>query len=360
MPLSVIVSVDSDVLARQVAGIAEIAVLTDTKVNFHMPFPGLHLFTYRSRIKISRPAVFINKAADNFAREFVGIEFRGRVADGADDPAPVGITPVKSTADQRTIDNRPNCGIICPARGEYPADWTDRGNPMDLPESPMDMPETPMEQPEARSHRPEEPPVKFSRKQYDMLLACSEKQDVSEWNELREKNPEVPIHLEGARFHRAHLVGVNLEGAHLKTADFTEARLTDSNFRNARLRGAIFWSADLDNARMTGCELSFGNLEIANLAGAVLKGAKLSFANFRGACLKHANLTGTDLCDANMQGAGLDEADLQGADLQRADLQDAYLRKAKLQGVDLRLANMQRADLTGASLQGARLRRTSM
>ena len=50
----------------------------------------------------------------------------------------------------------------------------------------------------------------FNESQYEILIRCSEKGDMTQWNEWRENNQKVSILLEGANF-----IGANLEGAEL-------------------------------------------------------------------------------------------------------------------------------------------------
>ncbi len=55
------------------------------------------------------------------------------------------------------------------------------------------------DKPEEKKEKPER---KFSQEQYDMLLRCSEKKDMTEWDEWREANPGVDfsdVNLEGWR-----------------------------------------------------------------------------------------------------------------------------------------------------------------
>ena len=60
---------------------------------------------------------------------------------------------------------------------------------------------------------------RFSQEQYEMLLRCSEKKDISEWNEWREDHPDEPFLLEGAELSGAHLNGVDLSEAYLNGAN---------------------------------------------------------------------------------------------------------------------------------------------
>jgi uncharacterized protein YjbI with pentapeptide repeats len=113
----------------------------------------------------------------------------------------------------------------------------------------------------------------FDQSQYELLIRCSEKGDLTQWNKWREANQTVSILLEGA----------NLAGA-----DLWKANLTGANLKNVNLAGADLWEADLKstdlwNANLKGAELISANLESANLINVNLEGADLWKANLKGA-----------------------------------------------------------------------------
>jgi uncharacterized protein YjbI with pentapeptide repeats len=120
----------------------------------------------------------------------------------------------------------------------------------------------------------------FDESQYEILIKCSDKGDLTEWNEWRENNQKVSILLEGA------------------------------NFINAKLDGADLW-----NANLSGADLRNVNLEGADLGEANLKSTELWNANLKDAELISANLTGADLRNVNLEGADLWKANLKGAKL---------------------------------------------
>jgi uncharacterized protein YjbI with pentapeptide repeats len=122
------------------------------------------------------------------------------------------------------------------------------------------------------------PKRQFDESQYEILIRCSVKGDLTEWNEWREKNQKASILLEGANF-----ISANLEGA-----DLWKANLEGANLRNVNLAGADLWKA---------------NLKSTDLWKANLKGAELINANLEGADLRNVNLTGADLWKANLKGA---------------------------------------------------------
>jgi len=104
-----------------------------------------------------------------------------------------------------------------------------------------------------------------------MLLRCSDKKDMTEWNEWRKKNRSEDILLEGAIFTRAylkgaylnagpitdeagtvqrfagktHLEGADFSGAHLEGTFFNKALLQSVKLKNAHLEDVVLYRADL-------------------------------------------------------------------------------------------------------------------
>jgi len=95
---------------------------------------------------------------------------------------------------------------------------------------------------------------KFNQEQYDLLVKCSAKKDMAEWND--HVHTILPnIHLEGANFKDAYLRGVNLT--------------------KASCRGAVFRKADLSEANLTDTKLQWSNLVATNLKKTILTGTNL-------------------------------------------------------------------------------------
>jgi len=160
----------------------------------------------------------------------------------------------------------------------------------------------------------EEPEKKrrFSQEQYDMLLRCSQKKDVTEWNEWRKENPDENISLENADFKEAYLDGVNLSDADLWNANLTDAQLEGADLGNASLNGAKLIGvnlkdADLGNAYLEGVNLNEAHLENVNFIGAYLKDARISDTHLEGARFFLVNLQ-----NANFQLAIVDGSTLFG------------------------------------------------
>ncbi|MCP4746485.1 MAG: hypothetical protein GY874_10170 [Desulfobacteraceae bacterium] len=218
--------------------------------------------------------------------------------------------------------------------------------------------------------------LKLDQKQHKMIKRCSDKEDMTEWNEWRNENQKVEIWLEGAKLQGAnlndaelqgaylidaklqgaYLIDAKLQGAYLSGAKLQEAKLSFAELQGAWLNGTNLQKADLSGAKLQGAELIGAKLQGADLSGAKLQEAKLSFAELQGAWLNGTNLQEADLSGAKLQGADLSGAKLQEAKLSFAELQGAWLNRTNLQGANLWKAKLQGADLSGANLQGANLR----
>ncbi|MGE4558905.1 MAG: pentapeptide repeat-containing protein [Desulfobulbus sp.] len=155
----------------------------------------------------------------------------------------------------------------------------------------------------------------YSREQFELLMECSAKRNMTEWNEWRENNPERPVLLQNA----------HLEKAYLRGADLHEA-----DFRGASLRGADLSGAKLFDFSRRWADLSGADFSEADLCGTDFRGADLSGANFRHTYLFYTNLSWTNLSGANFSGADL----------------WAILYEAKLTSVDLNQANRRLSEFT--------------
>jgi len=198
-----------------------------------------------------------------------------------------------------------------------------------------------------------------------MLLRCSEKKDLSEWNTWRENHPDEEIHLEGADLRGAHLEGADLEGAKLMLANLggtilldaclRKADLREANMKQAALTRADFQEADLTNADLGGSAADTANLKYARCGLGILTEISLRGAHLEGVDLQHirgrrAGLQGAHLEGAHLRKADLRRADLSGAHLRGANLQEAHLEKADLSDADLRGADFRKAIVDGGTL----------
>ncbi len=144
---------------------------------------------------------------------------------------------------------------------------------------------------------------RFSQEQYEMLLRCSKKKDMKEWNEWRKHNLGEVILLEGADF-----LGANL--SYVELSDYGGI----ASPPQVCLRGASFLSANLEHGR------------------------------FVGADLRDVDLTGADLIDVMLSGARLENATLKGARLNgRYGMQNFYFRGTCFDGAQIQCADLRRA-----------------
>ena len=155
----------------------------------------------------------------------------------------------------------------------------------------------------------------YDRAQFDLLMQCSEKCDMTEWNTWRQQHPNQPV-----RLHKANLDKAFLRGADLRHADF----------RDASLRGVDLSGFRLPDYSRRWADLSGADFREADLCLTDFRGANLRGANFACAYLYYTNLSWTDLSGANFDGA-----DLWG-----------FLYEAVLRSVDLDQANRRIKDFT--------------
>jgi uncharacterized protein YjbI with pentapeptide repeats len=87
----------------------------------------------------------------------------------------------------------------------------------------------------------------FDESQYEILIKCSGKGDLTQWNEWRENNQKVSILLEGANFISANLAGADLRNVNLEGADLWKANLKGSKLIAAIVdRQTFIWGCDFD------------------------------------------------------------------------------------------------------------------
>ena len=128
--------------------------------------------------------------------------------------------------------------------------------------------------------------------QYEMLKRCSNKKDVTEWNEWRHRHPEDDVLLEGANLSSIYLKGSLFDTGEftdfsgqicLDAANFRDTRLDEVRFHNAQLKGANLWGAYLRKADMFHTKLEGANLEDSYLEGTYFEFSSLENARFRAA-----------------------------------------------------------------------------
>jgi len=192
----------------------------------------------------------------------------------------------------------------------------------------------------------------FDEDQYKMLIRCSEKKDITEWNEWWKDNKEVDILLEGADLSHTHLKDGDLSGAYLKGANLSWANLERALLPEAHLEGA-----DLSYAHLEYTFLSDAHLESAILSQAHLEGNYLWRIHLEGADLRHAYMKEVDFSDAHLEGANLSRVHLEGADLSQAHLEDSIFLNAILDNKTLLwdCTINEETDFTGTGLDSARV-----
>ena len=175
--------------------------------------------------------------------------------------------------------------------------------------------------------------------QYKRLLECSEKKDLSEWNEW---NPHVGYIYRGKRI---YLAGADLENFFLEKAILINADLRGAIFIRTNLRGAYLDNANLEEAYMNNSPC----FDEAFLHGTKLKNAFLGPATFRNANLYGANLENTDFATADFSEALLERANLKNTTSQLA----ANFQNANMRGISLEGANLYNCKISGTDFRRA-------
>lgn len=103
--------------------------------------------------------------------------------------------------------------------------------------------------------------------QYEMLKRCSDKRDITEWNQWRREHRGEEILLEGANLRRAFLEGANFRDAHLEESNFSLAHLEGSFFHKALLQGASLKNAHLQDVVFPGADMRGTNVIAAIVNG---------------------------------------------------------------------------------------------
>ncbi len=159
-----------------------------------------------------------------------------------------------------------------------------------------------------------------------MLLRCSEKKDMTEWNQWRKENPQEPVWLQNANFKGRHLQAANFmhanqydEASH-RTTSFGEVRLEGSVFEWANLRRAIFAGAKMDKTRFWSA-----HAEDADFRGTYLVKAELGVAHFENCDFSDAILENASFSPSSLTGAKFTKSDLRGCSM-RACIVDGSTR----------------------------------
>ena len=124
--------------------------------------------------------------------------------------------------------------------------------------------------------------------QYEMLKRCSDKRDITEWNEWRETNKE-DIYLEGANLENLYLDGTFFDENPVQKRR-GKVYLRKAVFRYAKLRNVRFFRAYLENA-----DFHYASLKGAYLVRAHLEGTDFSFSRLKGAKFGFCTVDGSTI-----------------------------------------------------------------
>jgi len=190
----------------------------------------------------------------------------------------------------------------------------------------------------------------FDEEQYQMLLRCSEKKDLTEWNEWRSKNPFIDIKLANVNLRKAYLKGgnlteANLNGAMLNAADLSEAKMNDAKLDGAKLFNTNFTKAEMFN-------VTFNK---ATLHSSIFNGAHIEESSFENSNFLSSKLIGSRLIECNLKGANFIRADLSNSYFAECDIENSKLGRANLNGTEFYKLNIKGADFEGASVNGQTL-----
>ena len=168
--------------------------------------------------------------------------------------------------------------------------------------------------------------VRFNRKHYDLLMKCSKKGDMTEWNKWYEEYMGAPWDT-GEKDCGAWLEGADLKGAHMEEAHLLRAHLERADMSLAHLEGADMSQAHLEGtnmcgANMNGTDMSLAHLEKATMLAAHLRGAGMFRAYLNGADMRWVHLEGADMSQAHLEGADMSQAHLEGTSFYAAWLNE--------------------------------------
>jgi len=172
----------------------------------------------------------------------------------------------------------------------------------------------------------------------------------TEWNDWRERSPEIRPDFSGAEFKDVGFVGWDFRSANFQGGRFARGSLAYANFTGADLEHAAFEEVDLQSADFTSARLHRTTLQNSRLELATFAGAELEASLFLGASLV---LDGVDFRSARMTSLRLDEARLRNASFQRSVLWQVSLRKADFDSAAFELTILADCDLHTAALDAA-------
>jgi len=169
-----------------------------------------------------------------------------------------------------------------------------------------------MDESESKNEKPKEG-RRFSQEQYDMLKRCSDKKDMTEWNEWRKKNPDEEIWLEGKDFSHFWLRKANF----MKGSVHKKSTGTYTSYADVHLKGAVFEWADLQKVIFSGADMNntkfwSAKARNADFVRTHLEGADLSVAHFNNCDFSGSFLENAKIVSSHINGANFAQADLRG------------------------------------------------
>lgn len=202
----------------------------------------------------------------------------------------------------------------------------------------------------------------FIQRQYEILVRCSERRDLTEWNVWRLENRHEKVHLA-----EAQLKGMYLRGANFREADFFKANFSGSTMDGCNLEEADLYGADLRGVHIEGSRMKFARLDSAKLGGSRLGRSNFEGATFIEADLQDAFLTVEDMGQTSMRGIGYEVdalsaehfyitgCNLRNTDFSGANMENANLTESILGGMHLESANLKGAKFSKALVDGSTL-----
>ncbi len=156
------------------------------------------------------------------------------------------------------------------------------------------------------------------QEQYDMLKRCSDKKDMTEWNEWREEYSDEEICLDDKNLNNFYLQQANfMKGTRQEKGVYTEYSgeiyLRKATFEDAKIQGVRFSGAHLEETMWYYAKTD----ENTCFSGAFLNGANF-YGKFDGCDFKGAILIEATLSASSLKGAKFMNSDLRGCHAQAA------------------------------------------
>ncbi|NJN74130.1 MAG: pentapeptide repeat-containing protein, partial [Limnothrix sp. RL_2_0] len=173
------------------------------------------------------------------------------------------------------------------------------------------------------------------------------KRSVEEWNQWREKEPDIDINL-----HQANLSDLSLEGINFKDADLSFANLRNTNLKCADLRAAKCVNTNFERAKLQNSNL--GDSSLGSGKHAWFSNTSFQYANLSQTKIQGAVFSETSFANANLEKTAFDECWFKNISFCKANLEKADLSTSSglLQLVDFSESNLRQADFSGRNYDG--------